>query len=53
MWFLTIVLWFAAIYLGFLLFRNVIRTLYSPVLSHLSEMAEDREGNYRQLHAFE
>lgn len=43
MWILAIFMWFAAIYVGFLLFRNVIMILYSPVLSYLSETAEDRE----------
>lgn len=43
MWMLAVVLWFTAVYVGFLLFRNVIMILYSPVLAHLSETAEDRE----------
>jgi CysZ protein len=49
MWILTIFMWLAGIYVGFLLFRNVIMILYSPVLAHLSETAEDRElGNEKQ-----
>lgn len=43
MWVLAVFMWFAAIYVGFLMFRNVIMILYSPVLSHLSESAEDRQ----------
>lgn len=42
MWTLAVFMWFAAIYIGFLMFRNVIMILYSPILAHLSESAEDR-----------
>lgn len=42
MWVLAVFLWFVAIYVGFLLFRNVIMILYSPVLAYLSETAEEQ-----------
>ena len=37
---LSVFLWIVVIYLGFLLFRNVIMILYSPILGFLSEAAE-------------
>jgi CysZ protein len=37
---LAIFLWIVALYLGFLLFRNVIMILYSPILGFLSEATE-------------
>lgn len=43
MWTLAAFFWFAGVYLAFLLFRNVVMILYSPVLSFLSEAAEDEE----------
>jgi CysZ protein len=43
MWMLAIFMWCAGMYLGFLLFRNIVMILYSPVLSYLSEAAEDRK----------
>ncbi len=49
LWTLAVFMWFAAIYVGFILFRNVIMILYSPVLAYLSETAEDRElGNEKK-----
>ena len=43
MWALAVFFWFAGIYLGFLMFRNVVMIICSPVLAHLSEAAEDRQ----------
>jgi len=38
--FLTLFIWVVAIFLGFILFRNVIMILYSPILGFLSEATE-------------
>lgn len=43
MWVIAIVSWAVGLYLAFLLFRNVVMIIYSPVLSYLSEAAEDRQ----------
>lgn len=40
---LAIFIWVAGVYFGFLLFRNVIMILYSPILSYLSEAVERKE----------
>ena len=39
---LALFIWVVALYLGFLLFRNVIMILYSPILAFLSEATERR-----------
>lgn len=41
---LTILLTIVALYVGFVLFRNVVMILYSPVLSILSRKTEERAG---------
>jgi len=38
---ITVAIWICALYLGFILFRNLVMILYSPVLSHLSMRAEE------------
>jgi CysZ protein len=38
----TISLWVLGLYLGFILFRNVVMLLYSPVLSYLSLKTEEK-----------
>ena len=38
----TIALWILGLYLGFVLFRNVVMILYSPVLSYLSRKTEEK-----------
>jgi len=38
---ITVAIWMLALYLGFILFRNLVMILYSPVLSYLSMRAEE------------
>ena len=38
---ITVAVWMLALYLGFILFRNLVMILYSPVLSHLSLRTEE------------
>jgi CysZ protein len=44
LFFVSMVVWIAGLYLGFLLFRNVIMILCSPLLSYLSETVERVSG---------
>src|SRR5689334_14069812 len=39
---ITVVVWVLALYLGFILFRNLVMILYSPVLSYLSLRTEEK-----------
>jgi len=41
-WIITAALWLLGLYLGFILFRNVIMILYSPVLGFLSGKTEEK-----------
>jgi CysZ protein len=40
-WLITVTVWLLALYLGFILFRNLVIILYSPVLSYLSQRTEE------------
>jgi CysZ protein len=45
-WMVTIAVWLAILYAGFILFRNVLMILYAPFLSHLSAKVEEKaEGS--------
>lgn len=48
-WLVTAAVWILALYLGFILFRNLVMILYSPVLSYLSQRTEEaaRAGGRR------
>ena len=37
----TVIVWVLALYLGYILFRNLVMVLYSPVLAYLSQRTED------------
>lgn len=39
---ITVAVWSLALYLGFILFRNMVMILYSPVLSYLSMRTEEK-----------
>lgn len=39
---ITVAVWILALYLGFILFRNLVMILYSPVLSYLSMRTEEQ-----------
>lgn len=39
---ITVAVWILALYLGFILFRNMVMILYSPVLSYLSMRTEEK-----------
>lgn len=39
-WLIMVVLWVAGVYVGFVLFRNVVMVLYSPILGRLSYRTE-------------
>lgn len=45
----TIALWMLGLYLGFVLFRNVVVILYSPVLGYLSRKTEEKASPTARL----